>query len=325
MLMQIVHERKWLAGVIVALLGGLAQAAPAPQQAARAEPDKLAPADAEAIVTINVRQLVQAPLVQKRALPQLRSALEHNTGVKQLLKAMEIDPLTDIERITISVSGTPGKGGHLATIIRGSFKPEKIRAAAAQQGDRVTSSREGDVTVYEIKADKPVYAALIGSKVLVATLSKSETVAVVESASKAPAPRGADMQAALAQLKGTESIWVAMLVTKSLKEAMKGDQAAQDFAESLRYLVGKVEVKDDAQGSFTIHTADADAAKQLYQKLDELTQVLPFLAAGKDPSAQIGKSVIDTLKISQDKTDVHIRFHLSDDMIEKAVGQQPKK
>jgi hypothetical protein len=299
---------------MVLLLSGLVQAAPP-----RAEPDPLTPADAEAVLTINISQLVQSPLAQKRALPPLRTALAHNTGVQQLLKTAEIDPLRDLQRITVCLSGPPGKGGRQVAILRGKFKPEKIRAAAAQVADRVKAHAEGSVTVYEIVSDKPVYAAFVDDTTLVATPSKQETLKVVQGAGRPAGRLSANLQAALEQLRGTESIWMVMQVTATLQQAMKGDQEAQDFARSLKFVVGKIEVEKDAQARFLIRTTDAAAANQLYRKLDELTPVLAFLAAGKDASARLAKNVLDTLKVSADKTDVSITLSLTDAMIEKAL------
>src|SRR4051794_26808628 len=71
-----------------------------------AEVDVLLPAETEAVMFVNVRQILDSDLVKKYALGQVKQALQGNENQK-LLKDLGLDPLKDIDRVTV---GSWGKG-----------------------------------------------------------------------------------------------------------------------------------------------------------------------------------------------------------------------
>ena len=70
-----------------------------------ADVDKLIPADAEYVVHFNLKQLLGSEIIKKYALDQLKQALQGNDA-QAMLKELGLDPLKDIQKITIGASGT---------------------------------------------------------------------------------------------------------------------------------------------------------------------------------------------------------------------------
>src|SRR5271170_2758108 len=106
-----------------------------------AEPDKYLLNDTDAVVSLNVRQLVETPLFKKHYQENLKKLVTGNKDVQQAFKDLGIDPFKNIERI-LAVHGEsshrlddkpdgPGKSS-LFLIVRGQFDTAKLHAKASQ-------------------------------------------------------------------------------------------------------------------------------------------------------------------------------------------------
>ncbi|HTU20156.1 MAG TPA: hypothetical protein VMG10_18980 [Gemmataceae bacterium] len=304
-----------LVSLLVPVVVGPASGAP--------QPDRLTPNDAEVVVQVNVRQLLQKPIVKKHALDPIKALLKHNAELQQLLTAAGLDPLRDIDTLCLCTSGNPMAGGKLLAVVRGDFDEEKSRKAAEEYAKkhpgRLKSVKDGELPMWEITDDnKSFYAAFAGTKTLVMTTTKKDTAAVVGRAGQTPQRPNKGLQAALDHLKGSESIWMAMVATDEIKQLLKGDDTAKDFAAALQSVTGALELSDDAQLSLVVHTNSPKAAEQIKGKLDELMPLLTFIGAGKDKSGRVVKQVIDSIKLKTEKNDVSIRLQVTDAQIDKA-------
>ncbi len=302
---------------------GLATLLPLASVQAAAVPDRLTPSDAEMVVQVNVRQMLQTPLAKKYALDPLKALLERSTETSELLRTAGLDPFKDIDTIALSTSGHPLSGGKLLVVVRGSFTPDKILAAADAYAkthpDRVKNCKEGDLPMWEIHSDnKSFYAAFADNKTLVMTAMKKDTAAVVHGAGPTPQQPSAAMQAALAHLKGGENMWLAVVATDEIKQLLKSEDTSKDFAAALQSVTGALELNEDAQFRLVIHTDSAEAAAKIKSKLDELMPLLSFLGAGNDKSGKIAKEVIDSIKLKTENNDVSVRIHVTDAQIQKA-------
>src|SRR5262249_37396094 len=122
---------------------------PVAMASAGAKPDDLTPSDAEMVMQVNVRALLQTPLIKNHALESLKALLKRSGEVRQLLNAAGLDPLKDIDTISVSGSGLPVAGGKakMLVVVRGNFAPDKARAAAADYAKkhpgRIKSIKDG--------------------------------------------------------------------------------------------------------------------------------------------------------------------------------------
>src|SRR5262249_27296941 len=112
-------------GAILALAAAALLAGPA----AAADVNRYLPDDTEVVVFVNVRQLLDSPLVKKHALEQVRAALKDNAGGQKFFGAVGLDPLRDISSVTLAAPGSDVQNRALF-IVSGNFNVERIHAAA---------------------------------------------------------------------------------------------------------------------------------------------------------------------------------------------------
>ena len=296
--------------------------------AAATTPDPLTPADAEVIITVNVRQMLRSLVVQKHALDPLKLLLQRNDELRQLLIVAGLDPLKDVDTIGLSTSGNPTHSGKLLAVVRGKFDPAKVRTAAGEYArkhpGRLKSVKVGELPMWEITSDnKSCFAAFAGVDALVMTTTKEDTAAVVARAAQPPQRLNKAMQAVLAQVKSDAPAWLAMVATDSIKQLLKGDELGKNYADALQSVTGAVELADDAQLTLVVHSSSATAAGQIKEQLEALLKLLAFLSGGKDASGQFVKEIIDNLKLSTDKGDVNIRVKVTDAQLGKLGKRVP--
>lgn len=312
--------KTWRMFALVSLLV-LARAVPAAP-----ELDRLTPREAEVVVQVNVRQLLQTPIVQKHVLDPIKMLLQRNDELKQLLAAAGLDPLKDIVTMSLSTSGNPMAGGKLLAVVRGDFDVDKSGKAAEDYArkhlGRLKIHNDSIQPMWEILSDThSFYAAFADNKTLVMTTRREDTVAALSRAGQAPQRPSKALQAALDHLKGGASIWVAMVATDEIKQLLKNDDTAKDIAAALQSVTGTLELTDDAKLAVVIHTSSPAAAVQIKGKIDEVMPLLAFVGSGKDKSGRIAKTAIDSIKLKTEKNDVTLRLQITEAQIDKVRKQ----
>lgn len=303
------------AGFAVLCLAGPARAV---------EADKMIPADAEAVVSINVRQLLDSDLFKKYGKDEVEKGLQDEKA-KKLLTALGLDPLKDIESILVTSAGTPEKPKVLV-VARGKFDVSKIKSAAEnyakEKPDELKITKDGDVTIYEGKGDngQKVYAHLVANgKTLLASTDQDYLVNSIKSPSAGPSK---ELATALTKVSGKESIWAAAVVTDAMKQQMAANPQTKNLAGKLESITGDINVGNDLALDLTIHTADAMAAGDVKKMLNQVKPILTLMAQSNEDAAPIVQDLVDNLKITTDQSSVKVSLKVSQDVIEKAAKQE---
>src|SRR4051794_3125270 len=66
--------------------------------------DRYLPDDSEVVITVNVKGLLDAPVVKNNLLPQLKAFLE-DEEVRGILKDLNFDPLKDLHKVIVAGPG----------------------------------------------------------------------------------------------------------------------------------------------------------------------------------------------------------------------------
>ena len=310
--------RNWLPiiglGVSALCLAGSARAV---------EADKLTPADADVVVSVNVRKILDSELFKKYGKDDAEKALL-DENAKKMLTAVGLDPLKDVDSILFTNAGID-KSRRLV-VVRGKFDVDKIKATAEavakDKPDELKITKQDDLTIYEGKGDgKQTYYAHVVSdgKTVMASTDKSYLVQAVTNRS---AGASKELQSALNSLDGKDSIWMAMVVTDEMRKAMASSPQGKELAPKLEALTGTVNVANDVRTSLVIHTADDKSAADVKKVLNQVKPILTLAANSDERVGPLVGDLMDNLKITTDKNSVNVNLTVTADLIEKATKEE---
>lgn len=265
-----------------------------------AVPDKYLPNDTDAVVIVNVQQILASPLVKTHYQGPLQDLLKSNEDVQKTLKNLNFDPLKDIDQIvfanceslyrltkgTVQGKTVYGSEGGYFFLVKGRFDLSKFRATAEQLakekgGIAVKTQKSGAVQYYEVDAGRPLFVGLVDATTI-AVSSRPEPV--IEALEKAAGKRKSALQLkeiapAIAKLDAKKSLSIAvtgnagfgldadiMKVGAKLVEKPVKQTISQDGLDAIN---GSIQVTDGIAGDVTVGVKGAAAAKDVAKSLQE--------------------------------------------------------
>jgi len=329
--------RRFLMGAALAVVLAI------PAQTVRAaEVDTLLPAETEFVVFFNARQMLDSELTKKYALGQIKQVLE-GADAKAMVEKLGLDPLKDIDRVSVGAWGKPPEDGNALFVIRGKFDPEKLMKTAEDEskknGDKMSIVKEGGYTLVKFTPDnqpKPVFMS-------VATEGK-EKYSIVG---------GSDKAFVVAALKAAEKGEKAALKKDLAALVLKQDEKATMFAcgitegkidglppgvnipgvdsaklskqlEKMKTVSMTVRIAADVNVEVAMGMKDEDSADDfgntLAQLIDTAKNLLPLVAGQQPQFKPLADEVTKTLKSKVKDKEVQLTVKLSGDAIGKATG-----
>jgi hypothetical protein len=309
-------------------LGPSRPAAGPPPASTAAGVDPLTPGDACVLLVVDVRQLLAAPLVKKHALEGIGKALARSERVGEALRAAGLDPLRDVDTLTLAVSGD-WPHPHVLAVVRGRFDPAKARAAATDYARHnpaeLQLEPDGGRVVYQAHAHgQTTFAAFADGGALLVSTKREDLAAALARPDGSPAPLSGPMRSALAKLDGKEPVRLAVVITDRLKETIRRkDPDSAALAASLECVTGALEVTDAFRLTLAAHTTSPAAALQLRQKVEDVLPLLQLLAAGPDQGARLLKEAIDGIEVDTRGSAARLRVKVTEEMIRKSAAARP--
>jgi hypothetical protein len=319
-----------LTRLAVTLAAALVAAAPS----RAADLDKYLPADTEVFVTVNVRQVLDSPLVKKHGLKPAREALKQLDQVNDVLADVGFDPFTDLERVTAAGPGG-GEQDRGLLIARGSFNLAKFKAKAEEAAKdypeslkirKVPDGAGGQAPVYEVAMpgqDQTLFVALPDKETLVASPGKDYVVEAIKKArGKGPAAlKDKDFQAVLERMDPRQSLSLAALGS-ALKKNDLGPAAGA--LENVDAVGGGLTLGDDLVIELVLSAKSADAAKELKKAVNDGANqgvALVGLLASQHEELALAADLLKSVKAtSKDKT-VTVKARLSAEALEGALDK----
>ncbi len=315
-------RKAWLAGIAMVAATFLASA-----PARAIEPDKMIPADAEAVVVFNVRQTLDSPLIKTYALDKIKEGMKSNAQAETVLKAAGIDPLKDIDSVLVTNAGITPKN-QVLIVTHGKFDLDKVHAAAADFSKKnpteLKFTGDGKGRIYEfVDKDNTVFANFPDASTLIATNSKEYLQKALKKETGAALNKA--LGAALEKIKGgKESLWMAAIVTDEMRKQLEANPQTKALAPKLESMTGSVNVNKDIDLSFAIHTADADTAKTVAKQINGVKPLLALLAGGNEEIKPIIDLLTEKLTIRSDEKATSINLNLTEDELKKVLPKGSK-
>ncbi len=292
-----------------------------------ADVDKYLPDDTEVVAVINAKQILDAPLVKKHFLEQLRTHLKGSNELMNLLESLGFDPFKDLTSMTVAMSVISADVKPVV-ITHGQFDKAKFETKAEElakeKSDVVKIHKEGARKVYEIKhegPDKPVFVGLADPTTIVAGPEKQQ---VLDAFAKADGKGKGTVKKAMRDLiekaDAKQSLWFAMTANAFLKGDFSSDDRAKKVLEQLDSIAAGLTVDKGAKLAFAIVTKSTAEAKKLAQEFKEgLDQVKGLLTLFADQDKKLAPlvDVVDNLQISTEGSTIILKSEVSEEIIEK--------
>jgi len=317
---------------------GLALAATLLAAPARAgDIDPYLPADTEAVVTINVRQILGSQLVKKAGLDQLRDLIKAQEEVDGVLKELGFDPFKDIDTLTVAspAGGEQDKG---LIIIRGRFNVNKFKARAEKAAKdnkdefkihKVKDGQGGEITAYEFSVPNPqggmsqtFFAGFGNRATLLAAPSKDYLIDAlkVKDATKAKL-KNKSFQELLSKQDTQQSFSIAM-VGEALTKSPLAELPIKDILTKITAVAGGVTLSDGIKMEFVIATKEAADARMIKDKLSEgLTTALAFIALAATQQKELAPllEIVKSIQPTSNNTSVTLKGEVSAETLNKLI------
>jgi hypothetical protein len=306
-----------------------------------AEVDKFLPNETEAVITLNVRQVLDSPLVKKYGEGEIKKALNKDEKAKKILDALGLDPLKDINSVTIAVP-TLAAGKDLnkgLLIVHGKFDTDKFRAKAEEvvkeEGAALKVHKVGGYTLYELKPPKEkgtpagleaTFLGLVNADTLVAGAAQDAVVeALDKQAGKKTTSVNKELQGLVEKADAKQSLWAVLPASALRKSPLgKGDDAKAFLAKCESISLG-VTVADDVKAQLLLAATNATAAKDLTAKLndglDQAKQIVGFLVTNNKDVAPL-VDFLDTVKVAAQGNAVTVKGEFEKGVIEKSIKKE---
>ncbi len=301
-----------------------------------AEADKLLPAESDTVVYVNFKQIVEADVVKKYAIDQIKQALA-GQDAKKLLEDMGLDPMKDIEKVWVGMSGS-GEDTKALVVIHGKFEPEKLFKAAEattkKDGDKFSMVKDGNTTMFKYQPEQgnPVYGTVANETTVIAATDKkiiATALKAAEGTKKAPIkPELTELIKGFDE-KTTSMFAVALVKGKFENQKLGGGMLPIDLSGLEKSLPKTdtmsvvVKVSADINLEIVLGMADEDAAEDMAGAIAKLIKDLgafvPALVAFEPKAKPLG-DVIKTVTSDTKKKNVTIKGKITGDIIGKLMN-----
>jgi hypothetical protein len=310
-----------------------------------ADVDPFLPDDAEAVLTVNVRQILDSPLIKKHAMESVQKLLE-SSSLKDL-KDLDLDLQKDVDRLAFANSGS--EADRLLFIAHGRYEVAKFEAKALElvkaqpKQWKITLVPDGAGGQYKILEssrwfdlsgkrpgvkEKPAYVALLDKRVLVVSSAKDLVIDALDKARgrKKPALKSKELKGLLEKADGKQSVWIAALPHVFAK-ALPGDDdsSIKEELEKVEAISGGVTIDEDVKLEIALAVKDADAARELSTEINEGINIMLTLVAVMSREKKELEPALDalkTIKATAKGNAIILKGAISAEMIDKALKKQ---
>jgi hypothetical protein len=303
-----------------------------PVPAHSAEPSKYLPGDTELVVYINVRQILDAPLVKKYGLERVKAALKESTDAQKFITGAGLDPLKDVQSLLMASPGSAAAAEKVLVVARGRFQLDKINTAAEEfaksHPDQLKVSTVDGLRLYEGRSKKDnstAYLVFPDQGTLLLSPSRQGLLEALQGRGEKGSRVSKELQAYITKADDSQSAWIVGRASDELKKALAGNPQTAGIADKLVAFSGHVVVSDGVEAAIHIYTKDPRTAESVSRLLDGVKGIVAFAASqNNEEYGDLISDVIDAFKITSDKTTVTLSVKISESLIEKGLKKEKK-
>jgi len=296
-----------------------------------ADVEKYLPDGTVLVMTVNVKQILDSPIVKNHLLGKLQAVLKQNAST---LNALGLDPLKDITRFTAASTGTNTDSKGLL-ILSGNFDPAKIEAVAQkkakQHAEELKMTEDNGHKVFEVQlpqSDKPLLVCVLDKSTIVASVDKDSLEEAFARTGDKQAKLNKDVEELLKGVDTEQSLWVAMLGEALSKNERIPDEKIKKNLENIETISAGLTVSNDIKLLINVFAKNADGAKEVAKALTELVNNAKGFAAmmandKKELTPLVG--VVDSIKVETEGKKVIVKSEVTEDVIKEGLKNAPKE
>jgi hypothetical protein len=297
-----------------------------------ADLDKLAPADAEIAVVINIKNFVNSELFKKYSEEKAKEAFKSGPPSK-FLEAAGLDPLKDLESITVTFNNFTGKDESKACIIaRGKINVPKVQAAikdsAKQAGDMLKITVEGGQTFYTLSGPRggqpSITGTFVGDSALVVSNNLDYLKDIIAGKEIEATPGAKVMKRALGKLSGQETVILAAAVTDEVKEKLGENESLKGTVDKLESATGAVNIGESIDIIAALHATDQNTARNLGQTIKNAIPIIKLFTQGNEEASPFAELLVDNVKVSWEGKSINFRAQFTDEAMTSARDRVQK-
>ncbi len=266
--------------------------------------------DAQVLCGANVERILGSQIGK-----EIGSQIQGKFGeLQQAIQKTGFDPTRDLKEVLIAATGK-GQNGPALVLVRGSFDPDKIRAAIASTG-RTPETYQGVQILDNPSQSNGAFAFLDGTIAVGGDLDQVQ--AAIRRRSH-PTTLGAQLAARVAAISDRYDIWVVSAASLGkMTEGISSPQMKQagDLVKSIDQVSGGLKFSENLDLGVELTTHNAKEA----EKLRDSVQLLVSMAAAsqKDTSAVD----LNALKLTAEAKTVRIAFTVTGEQLKKTYELQ---
>jgi hypothetical protein len=302
--------------------------------------DPYVPDDTETVINLNVRQILDSPIIKKNFLEAAQEHLRGNDQVQDILKDLGFDPFKDLDRVIIAAPGGTEKDRGLV-IVHGRFNVDKFKAKAEEtvkdnsDNLKIHKVLGGKFILYEVNlpdVDDPLFVALASRDTILVSPGKDYVIDALKKAGQTekPALKDKNFQSLLEKVDDRQSLSLAVVKNPEIQKALKkapGD--IKGMLEKIQALGGGLTITDEVKLELVATTKNATEAKDLRDSAKaglNLIQGLVSAFAQNDasPEAEFVVEILKSLRVTSKDEAVVIRGRISSDLIEDTIKKKSK-
>ncbi len=266
--------------------------------------------DAQVLIGANVERIISSKIGQEIG-GQLQGKLPE---IRQVVQKTGFDPAKDLKEVLIAATGK-GQNGPALFLIRGSFDPEKVRAAVASTG-RKPRTYMGVQILANPSESKSAFAFLDGTVAVGGDLDQVQAAIRRRSHPTTLEPKLAERVTAM---RDQYDIWVVSAASLSqMTEGISTDQMKQagDLIKMIDQVSGGLKFSANLDLGVDLTTRGEKDAERLRDALN----LLIGMAAASQKEAHAFD--MNALKLTADAKTVHIAFTVTGEQLKKTSEMQ---
>ena len=297
------------------------------------DPVPYLPAETDAVLTVQARQVLESDLGRKVGADLLKELLEAYRPAAAAVRATGLDPIKDVEVMTVGVGLKDANPSKPFSLIEGKFDAKKLESnLVAYQKDhpeQLTAIKVGDKGAYKMVGAKPAdttfLAVLDDAKMVVAATEADLAGAFAGAAGRKPVI-SKELAALIANAKPNGPIYLRAWVKGKFDSLSFPNEKLKTAVLGVDWLTVAVGVTKDVGVTATLNTASPAAAQTLAELLNGVVGLVRFQIRAAAEDQRELQPVADLLKatnVAANGKTVVVWGNVKGEVIEKALTAPP--